>query len=80
MDLLKIDVEGMEMAVLSGAGATIARHRPALFIEVLDGTIPEFLAWTDLNGYRVEKLFPDKTHSNYFARPVEQAGMSGAWP
>jgi FkbM family methyltransferase len=32
-DLIKIDVEGMEHDVLTGAGATIARHRPALYIE-----------------------------------------------
>jgi len=31
--LLKIDVEGMELAVLRGARATIARCRPVLFFE-----------------------------------------------
>jgi FkbM family methyltransferase len=31
--LLKIDVEGMERAVLSGARQTIARHRPILYVE-----------------------------------------------
>ena len=31
--LLKIDVEGMEIKVLQGARATIARCRPALFVE-----------------------------------------------
>lgn len=34
-DVIKIDVEGMEMAVLAGARETIARCRPVLFIEVL---------------------------------------------
>jgi len=33
VDLIKIDVEGMEMDVLTGAGETIARCRPALFVE-----------------------------------------------
>ncbi len=32
-DLIKIDVEGMEEAVLNGAQATIARHRPLLYVE-----------------------------------------------
>lgn len=32
-DLIKIDVEGMEEAVLRGAQATIARHRPLLYVE-----------------------------------------------
>ena len=31
--LIKIDVEGMERAVLEGARETIARHRPALYVE-----------------------------------------------
>lgn len=33
LELLKIDVEGMEAAVLRGARETIARHRPALYVE-----------------------------------------------
>jgi FkbM family methyltransferase len=34
---IKIDVEGSDLAVLEGAGATIARHRPSLLIELLAG-------------------------------------------
>ncbi|WP_168991623.1 FkbM family methyltransferase [Paraburkholderia sp. UYCP14C] len=33
VDLMKIDVEGMEMRVLEGAKRTIATHRPILWIE-----------------------------------------------
>ena len=33
LDLLKIDAEGMELAVLSGATQTISRHRPVIFVE-----------------------------------------------
>jgi FkbM family methyltransferase len=33
LDFLKIDVEAMEMEVLKGGTATIARHRPMIFIE-----------------------------------------------
>jgi len=32
-EFVKIDVEGMELEVLQGAHATLARHRPALLIE-----------------------------------------------
>jgi FkbM family methyltransferase len=35
VSLVKVDVEGMEHAVLSGAAALIARHRPWLVVEVL---------------------------------------------
>jgi hypothetical protein len=70
VDFIKIDAEGMEMAVLAGAASLIARYRPHLFVETLDETIPEFLAWVDSNSYRIEKLFPDKTHCNYFVAPA----------
>lgn len=33
LDLLKVDVEGMEESVVNGARATIARHRPIMFLE-----------------------------------------------
>lgn len=69
VDLLKIDVEGMEMAVLDGARGILGRDRPCLFIEVLDETIPDFLGWADSSSYLVERLFPDKRHTNYFAVP-----------
>jgi FkbM family methyltransferase len=35
LDLLKIDVEGMENQVLSGAAETIARCQPVIFVECL---------------------------------------------
>lgn len=66
IDFLKIDVEGMEMAVLAGAAGLVSRYRPHLYIEVVDESIAEFMDWADRNRYHVEKLFPDKTHCNYF--------------
>jgi hypothetical protein len=65
VDLLKIDVEGMEMETLAGAVRLIEESRPAIYIEVLDETIRPFMTWIDANSYRIEKLFPDKTHCNY---------------
>ncbi len=78
VDFIKIDVEGMEMAVLSGAATLIAKDRPFLYVEVLDETIGAFLAWVDINSYRVEKLFPDKTHCNYFLVPSEGRDRRGS--
>lgn len=34
-DLLKIDVEGMELSVLAGAADTIARHSPIMLVEAI---------------------------------------------
>ena len=73
VDFMKVDVEGMEMAVLAGAAGLIARHRPYLFIEVLDESVAEFAAWVDAHEYDYEKLFPDKTHCNYFLVPAERS-------
>ncbi len=66
---LKLDVEGMEMDVLAGAAALIAAHRPVLYVEVVDTAIARFMAWVDAHDYRIEKLFPDKTHCNYLLFP-----------
>ena len=40
-DLIKIDVEGHETAVLAGATETLAVHRPTLFVEVTPDTFNE---------------------------------------
>jgi FkbM family methyltransferase len=50
-DLIKIDVEGMEMEVLAGLEETIARCRPLLFVEVDDANAADFAAWAAARGY-----------------------------
>lgn len=63
VDLIKCDVEGWEAHVLRGAAATLARWRPALLLEVVEGTLaragerPETL-WALLAplGYRACRL------------------------
>ena len=72
IDFIKIDVEGMEMAVLRGAQGLIAQHRPYIFVEVLDDRVGGFVTWADANGYRIERLFPDKQLCNYFLAPQER--------
>jgi len=72
VDFIKIDVEGMEMQALAGAAALIAAQHPILYVEVVDESVGEFMPWVDRHGYRVEKLFPDKTHCNYLLVPEER--------
>lgn len=50
-DFIKIDVEGMEMQVLSGLQQTIDRHRPTLFVEVDNENRTTFDAWVEANRY-----------------------------
>jgi len=52
LDLLKIDVERMEMQVLSGARQTIARHHPVLIVERLKAPVAELDALLESYGYR----------------------------
>jgi FkbM family methyltransferase len=60
LDLIKIDVEGMQHAVLLGGEAVIAARRPPLWIEIHanEPSAPETLAWLDRLGYRSTKIGP----------------------
>jgi FkbM family methyltransferase len=57
VDFLKIDVEGMELAVLAGLEATIRRHKPRLFVEVLDTQAEAFQDWAARSGYLVRARY-----------------------
>lgn len=65
--VVKIDVEGAELAVLKGMRATIAEYQPAIICELHD-THREFLAMVREIGYRAINLTG--------ADPLEQAGPS----
>ena len=69
IDLLKIDVEGMEMSVLAGAVGVIARWRPLIFVEVANRNTADFSAWLRNAGYRVALAFTDKGHANFLVAP-----------
>ena len=53
--MVKIDVEGAEIAVLEGMRDTIERHRPAIVCELHD-THAEFVATMTAHGYRLINL------------------------
>lgn len=53
VDLIKIDVEGMEMKVLGGMENTIARTRPVILIEVDGENETHFQEWRHARNYQV---------------------------
>lgn len=53
--VVKIDVEGAEIAVLEGMARTLQEHRPAVICE-LHGTHDEFVAFMDAHDYRLINL------------------------
>jgi len=69
LDLIKVDVEGAELAALSGMVNTLARWRPALIVEVDDVDVTTAAAksarcrtWLSERGYDVRELessYPD---------------------
>ena len=69
IEVLKIDVEGMEMSVLAGAEGVIERSRPLIYIEIANENTLAFSAWLRRAGYRVERIFTDKQHANYLIAP-----------
>jgi FkbM family methyltransferase len=53
VDLIKIDVEGMEMNVLAGAAAMIGKHRPAMVVEYIKTDAEKLRQWLEARDYRV---------------------------
>lgn len=58
LDLIKIDVEGMQMAVLQGATGILKSRKPALWVELLqrDDAFEETAAFLAGYGYVAERL------------------------
>ena len=51
VDLIKIDVEGMEEEVLAGATNTIARSKPIMLIETIKSNAANLQSFVDGHGY-----------------------------
>ena len=69
VDLLKIDVEGMEMSVLAGSRELIRRWKPLIFIEIANRNTLALMDWLTDANYRVTRIFTDKGHANYLLVP-----------
>lgn len=70
VDLLKIDVEGMELEVLEGGRQLIRQHRPLILIEVSNANKGRFFSWMAESGYRVHRSFELVHASNYLLCPI----------
>lgn len=79
-DFIKIDVEGMEMAVLNGLSDLLNRCKPTLFVEVDNVNRAEFLKWIDENNYEVRDSFRRyRANENFLIVPcrIEGDGSQG---
>lgn len=71
VDLMKIDVEGAETAVLRGATHTISRWRPRIICEILPGsrTALEVNQWCEDNGYAARRLSRESPKDGEILQP-----------
>ncbi|WP_374675002.1 FkbM family methyltransferase [Ideonella sp.] len=71
---LKIDVEGMELDVLRGAEALVARDRPLMYVECInDAAFRALLRWLEPRGYVCWETF-NATPTHLFM-PIERVSM-----
>ena len=74
VDFVKIDVEGMEMRVLSGLKETLARCRPRIFVEVDRQNTADFRQWAAQNSYSIRARYRRyKGNENFLLEPVAPA-------
>lgn len=75
VDFIKMDVEGMEMQALSGLSGTIAKWRPAIFIEVDNQNSAAFQDWVREQDYTIVRTFRRyAVNENYMILPNEFSG------
>jgi FkbM family methyltransferase len=80
-DFVKIDVEGMEIEVLKGMGETIARFRPAMYVEndrpnKSASLVAHLLGLNYRLYFHVTPSFPAV---NFFSNPVNVFGKTGTF-
>jgi FkbM family methyltransferase len=75
LDLIKLDIEGYELAALQGAARVLAQYRPVVLCEVHRGVdVPyqpsELVAWLQAAGYRVDLIPPPQRTSETLAEAL----------
>ena len=69
-DMIKVDVEGMEMMVLRGLEETIRRARPVMLLEIDDENNADFREWIEPFDYEVvEEVRRYQNNTNYVLVP-----------
>ena len=70
IDVLKMDVEGMEIGALKGLKATIVRYKPTMFIEVDKGNLDAFHALMEDYGYEIAHAYKvTRVNQNFLLKP-----------
>lgn len=72
VDLIRVDVEGMELEVLEGATRTISRFQPYLLVETFNANIEAMDRWCQEHDYRVACRFEYVNSVNLFLEPVRK--------
>lgn len=70
VDLIKIDVQSLEIEVLQGARRLIAEYKPDLLVEVTKFNEPLFQTLIEILGYAVAKKFEYKSYINFYLKPA----------
>ena len=73
-DMIKIDVEEMEMQVLAGLSGVLNRCRPVLLVEVDTVNEDAFQAWVSDNNYAMVSSYQRyKSNRNHIIADKDQA-------
>ncbi|MEJ7783918.1 MAG: FkbM family methyltransferase [Solirubrobacteraceae bacterium] len=67
IDLIKVDVEGLELNVMRGAQETLENHAPAVLLEIES-------RWTERYGYKPEDIFALMAKAGYSYQTITAAG------
>lgn len=74
LDLVKIDVEGMEIGVLKGSTETVKKHRPYFWIEYWNSNTSEIKNWfNEIGNYTIYQV----TGADILCVPDEKVLASG---
>jgi FkbM family methyltransferase len=78
VDFIKIDVEGMELDVVSGAEKTIKKNRPFIFIECNSiHSAQPFMEWSKKESYKIYGVLSDAFNpDNFLANPVNDFNLA----